>query len=194
MPLVRQPVALLNMSDDLDKRIEAARADPRNMGEMAEADAVGTVGNADCGDMLRVWVKFKDENGRRVIDRASFQSFGCETAIAAASLAMELIRGKTPEDALNMRGEEFARDLGPLPPTKVHCTQLVEGAIRSALAPETKDASAAPQIIPAGAAPTTGGHLNESFHQPRQAGVRVVFLDPADGASSPSQQEEQQQQ
>src|SRR5262245_32139778 len=109
--------------------------DLRDMGEMPNADRIGTVGSADCGDMLRVWVKFKEENGRKVIDRASFQSFGCETAIAAAALAMKRIRGKTPEEAMQMRGEELAQDLGPLPPAKIHCTQLVEGAIRSALAP-----------------------------------------------------------
>src|SRR5436190_12273480 len=123
------------MADDFQERVRKAIEKPEHMGEMAGADSIGTVGNADCGDMLRVWVKFKEENGRKVIDKASFQSFGCETAIAAASLAMELIRGKTPEEALAMRGEEFAKDLGPLPPTKVHCTQLVEGAIRSALDP-----------------------------------------------------------
>jgi NifU-like protein involved in Fe-S cluster formation len=161
------------MNDDFQKRVEDALQNPQNMGEMAGADSIGTVGNAECGDMLRVWVKFKDVNGRKVIDKASFQSFGCETAIAAASLAMELIRGKTPEEALKMRGEEFAKDLGPLPPTKVHCTQLVEGAIRSALAPnETKPA---PTPTPA-AVPSPSGNLNESFSAPKQGGVRVVFL------------------
>ncbi len=161
------------MNDDFQKRVEDALQNPQNMGEMAGADSIGTVGNAECGDMLRVWVKFKDENGRKVIDKASFQSFGCETAIAAASLAMELIRGKTPDEALAMRGEEFAKDLGPLPPTKVHCTQLVEGAIRSALDPNAaRPASAAAQ--PPVTAPA--GNLNESFSQPRASGVRVVFL------------------
>jgi len=160
------------MNDELQKRIESAIANPQNMGEMAGADSIGTVGNAECGDMLRVWVKFKEENGRKVIDKASFQSFGCETAIAAASLAMELIRGKTPEEAMRMKGEELAKDLGPLPPTKVHCTQLVEGAIRSALEPgEQKPTTAAP--IPASA---PAGNLNESFDKPPKGGVRVVFL------------------
>jgi len=157
------------MNEDLQQRIDDALKNPENMGEMAGADALGSVGNAECGDMLRVWVKFKEENGRKVIDKASFQSFGCETAIAAASLAMELIRGKTPEEALKLRGEEFAQDLGPLPPTKVHCTQLVEGAIRSALDPS------APAPSPA-AAPAPAGNLNESLSQPKQGGVRVVFL------------------
>ena len=116
------------MTDNLQQRIDDALKNPQNMGEMAGADSIGTVGNADCGDMLRVWVKFKDENGRKVIDKASFQSFGCETAIAAASLAMELIRGKTPEEAMKMRGEEFAKDLGPLPPTTLsaRCTVALE--------------------------------------------------------------------
>lgn len=162
------------MNDDLQQRIDDALANPQNMGELAGADAIGTVGNADCGDMLRVWVKFKEEGGRKVIDRASFQSFGCETAIAAASLAMELIRGKTPEEAMKMRGEEFAKDLGPLPPTKIHCTQLVEGAIRSALDPQAQAPVSVP--VPALAAPVAVGNLNESFTAPKQGGVKVVFL------------------
>jgi hypothetical protein len=84
---------------------------------------------------------------------------------------MELIRGKTPDEALKMRGEEFARDLGPLPPTKVHCTQLVEGAIRSALDPQ------APPPSPDAAPAASAGNLNESLGQQRLSGVRVVFLD-----------------
>ena len=161
------------MTDEFEKRLHDALENPQNMGEMAGADSIGTVGNAECGDMLRVWVKFKDENGRRVIDKASFQSFGCETAIAAASLAMELIRGKTPEEAMALRGEEFAKDLGPLPPTKVHCTQLVEGAIRSALEP----GAASPVSQPAQAATVPpAGNLNESFGPAKQGGVRVIFL------------------
>ena len=124
------------MNDDLQKRIQAALANPQNMGEMAGADSIGTVGNADCGEMLRMWVKFKEQNGRKVIDRATFQSFGCETAIAVASLATELIRGKTAEEALALKTEELAGELGPLPPMKIHCAQLVEGALRSALEPE----------------------------------------------------------
>ncbi len=167
------------MNEEFQKRVDEAIANPQNMGEMSGADSIGTVGNADCGDMLRVWVKFKEENGRKVIDKASFQSFGCETAIAAASLAMELIRGKTPEEAMKMRGEEFAKDLGPLPPTKVHCTQLVEGAIRSALDPKPNDAAPKP-TTPAPASPAPQGNLNESFSQPKQ-GVRVVFLKPQSG-------------
>ena len=128
------------MNDDLQKRIQAALANPQNLGELAGADAVGTVGNADCGEMLRLWVKFKEQNGKKVIDRATFQSFGCETAIAVASLATELIRGKTAEEALALKTEELAGELGPLPPMKIHCAQLVEGALRSALEPQSAEA------------------------------------------------------
>jgi nitrogen fixation protein NifU and related proteins len=121
---------------DFSRRIEEAIKSPKNLGELEGADAIGTVGNADCGDMLRMWIKFREENGKRVIDRATFQTFGCETAIAVASVATELIAGKTAEEALAMGGTELSAPLGPLPPVKIHCAQLVEGALRSALSPE----------------------------------------------------------
>jgi nitrogen fixation NifU-like protein len=125
------------MSDETESKIEEAIKNPRNLGEMKDADAIGTVGSVDCGDMLRMWIKFKEENGRKVIDRATFQSFGCQTAIAVASVATEMLRGKTTEEAKSMSGEELAAPLGPLPPVKIHCAQLVEGALRSALGAET---------------------------------------------------------
>jgi NifU-like protein involved in Fe-S cluster formation len=104
---------------------------------MANADAVGTVGSDNCGDMLRLWIKFKeDEEGRRIIDKASFQSFGCQTAIAVASLATEMIRGKTALEALALSSEDLAAPLGTLPPMKIHCAQLVEEALEAALAPQ----------------------------------------------------------
>lgn len=126
------------MDDDLQSKIEEAVKNPRNLGEMKDADAVGTVGSADCGDMLRMWVKFKEEGGRKVIDRATFQTFGCQTAIAVASVATEMLAGKTVTEAQSMSGAELAAPLGPLPPVKIHCAQLVEGALRSALSGEAK--------------------------------------------------------
>src|SRR6476660_1076397 len=161
------------MNDDLQKRIQEALKNPQNMGELAGADAVGTVGNSDCGEMLRMWVKFKEDKGRKIIDRATFQSFGCETAIAVASLATELIRGKTAEEALALKTEELAGELGPLPPMKIHCAQLVEGALRSALEPSATTAAAKAQ--------TTGmvsQTLLDSFSKPKEGGVKLVFLDP----------------
>lgn len=164
------------MNDDLQRRIQEALANPQNMGELADADAVGTVGNSDCGEMLRLWVKFKQQDGRKVIDRATFQSFGCETAIAVASLATELIRGKTAEEALALQTGELAGELGPLPPMKIHCAQLVEGALRSALNPAAESAGqpvAQPIPTQAAAAPT----LLESFSKPQAGGVKIQFLD-----------------
>ncbi|SPE63321.1 Nitrogen-fixing NifU domain protein [Verrucomicrobia bacterium] len=162
------------MNEDLQQRIAAALANPQNLGEMAGADAIGTVGNSDCGEMLRMWVKFKEENGRKVIDRATFQSFGCETAIAVASLATELIRGKTPAEALALKTEELAGELGPLPPMKIHCAQLVEGALRSALAPEpTNSPPAGPPPNPAASEPS----LLDNFTKPPDGRLKITFLD-----------------
>ncbi len=158
------------MNDELQKRIAEALKNPHNLGELPGADAVGTVGNSDCGEMLRMWVKFKEQNGKKVIDRATFQSFGCETAIAVASLATELIRGKTAEEALSLKTEELAGELGPLPPMKIHCAQLVEGALRSALEPGNP--SNAPQSTVA--APT----LLDSFSSTKASGIKLTFLEP----------------
>src|ERR1700733_8931420 len=127
----------MNPADDFSNRIEEAIKHPKNLGELDGADAIGTVGSEDCGDMLRMWVKFKEVDGKRVIDRATFQTFGCGTAIAVASAATELISGKTVQEALDMSGEDLSAPLGPLPPLKIHCAQLVEEALRSALAPGT---------------------------------------------------------
>ena len=137
------------MSDDLQSKIEEAVRNPRNLGEMKDADAIGTVGSADCGDMLRMWVKFKEQDGRKVIDRATFQTFGCQTAIAVASVATEMLAGKTVAEAQSMSGEELAAPLGPLPPVKIHCAQLVEGALRSALGGEqqSQNRSTAPTLL-----------------------------------------------
>jgi len=164
------------MNDDLQTRIQAALANPQNLGELADADAVGTVGNSDCGEMLRMWVKFKQQDGRRVIDRATFQSFGCETAIAVASLATELIRGKTAEEALALKTEELAGELGALPPMKIHCAQLVEGALRSALAPAAT--SVKPAVISQPTPTATAPTLLDSFTQPKSGSLKITFLEP----------------
>jgi nitrogen fixation NifU-like protein len=145
-----------------DEKIDEAIRNPQNLGEMTGADAVGTAGSGDCGDMLRMWIKFREENGRRVIDKASFQSFGCQTAIAVASMATEIIKGKTPQEALTMSGDDLAAPLGPLPPMKIHCAQLVEGALKNALTGEAAPA-------PGASAPTLADSL-----QPK-GGVKITF-------------------
>lgn len=118
---------------DFEENVRKALATPQNQGEMQDADSVGTVGSPDCGDMLRMWLKFTEKDGKKVIDRATFQSFGCQTAIAVASMATELLKGKTIEQARALSAQELSGELGALPPMKIHCGQLVEGALRSAL-------------------------------------------------------------
>jgi nitrogen fixation NifU-like protein len=160
-------------SDDLQTRIEEAVKNPRNLGEMKDADAVGTVGSADCGDMLRMWVKFKEEGGRKVIDRATFQTFGCQTAIAVASVATEMLAGKTIAEARSMSGEELAAPLGALPPVKIHCAQLVEGALRSALSGEEAPPKPAEKVA---SAPTLLSQLNAAQTSDRK--VKIVLDQP----------------
>mgnify|MGYP001340233071 FL=1 len=169
-------------SDSFEEKVREAIANPKNLGKMEDADAVGTVGGAGCGDMLRMWLKFKDQDGKKVIDKASFQSFGCETAIAAASLATELIKGKSTSEALALSGVEMVADLGPLPPTKIHCTTMVEDALRSAIAaheggsPETK----ATEPSAEGSPPITQGSLLDQMQNAAKGGqgLRVVMLPP----------------
>jgi NifU-like protein involved in Fe-S cluster formation len=164
------------MENELEEKIKRALSDPQNLGEMDDADAVGTVGSSNCGEMLRMWIKFKEQNGKKVIDRATFQSFGCETAIAVAGLATELIRGKTAEEALSLSGQELAGELGPLPPMKIHCSQLVEEALRAALAP---NGSGLPANPGSSQATLPGSSLLEKISAPSsgEGKVQVVFLD-----------------
>jgi nitrogen fixation NifU-like protein len=141
-----------------EELLNASIANPKNLGEMSDADAVGTVGNPDCGDMVRMWLKFTEKDGRKVIDRASFQSFGCQTAIAVASMATEMLKGRTIEEAKNLSAAELSAPLGPLPPMKIHCGQMVEGALRAALESDTAVVPA-----PAAAVSTPSGNLSESL-------------------------------
>ncbi|RTZ67577.1 MAG: FeS assembly protein [Verrucomicrobia bacterium] len=164
------------MKDDLQKKVAEAIRDPKNIGEMSDADSVGTVGNSECGEMLRLWVKYREQDGQKVIDKASFQSFGCETAIAVASLATELIQGKTAAEALEMKPEELSGELGPLPPMKIHCAELVQGALRDALSPEDQSLGQAESPAkPGKLSLTLQDSLNEG--QAKSGGINIQFLD-----------------
>jgi nitrogen fixation NifU-like protein len=105
-----------------------------------------------------------------VIDRATFQTFGCQTAIAVASVATEMLAGKTVAEAQSMSGADLAAPLGALPPVKIHCAQLVEGALRSALSGESKKESE-PQISPS--SPTLLSQL--SAGQSPEGKVKIVL-------------------
>lgn len=149
-----------------EENVREALNHPQNQGAMEDADAVGTMGSPDCGDMLRMWLKFTEKDGKKVIDRASFQAFGCQTAIAVASMATELLKGKTLEEAAAMKADQLAGDLGALPPMKIHCGQLVEGALRSALTGQEAEAVKG------------GTTLAGEIHASRPDGkIRIVPLD-----------------
>lgn len=156
--------------DDFDRKIDEALANPQNQGEMKDADSVGTVGSPDCGDMMRMWLKFTEKDGKKVIDRASFQAFGCQTAIAVASIATQLLKGKTAEEARHLNAQDLAGDLGTLPPMKIHCGQLVEGALRNAL---DADASPSPSNKPKN---TLIGEIHS--HKPKS--IKIVPLENPD--------------
>ena len=103
---------------------------PRNVGEIENADGVGLVGNAKCGDIMKMYLKIEDD----VIVDCKFKTFGCGAAIATSSMATELIKGRTVKEALELTNSAVVEALEGLPPVKVHCSVLAEEAVKSALA------------------------------------------------------------
>ena len=103
---------------------------PRNVGEIPDADAVGEVGNAKCGDIMKMYLKIKDG----IITDIKFKTYGCGAAIATSSMATEMIKGKSIQEALQLSNKAVVEALDGLPPTKIHCSVLAEQAIKSALA------------------------------------------------------------
>ena len=102
---------------------------PRNVGEIPDADGVGEVGNAKCGDIMKMYLKIKDDR----IEDAKFETFGCGSAIASSSMATELIKGKTIEEALAVTNKQVVDALGGLPAYKLHCSVLAEESIKAAV-------------------------------------------------------------
>ena len=104
-------------------------SNPRNVGEIKDADGVGTVGNPTCGDLMTMYIKVKDNK----IEDVKFKTFGCGAAIATSSMTTELAKGKTIEEALNISRAEVAENLGGLPPIKMHCSNLAADALHEAI-------------------------------------------------------------
>lgn len=105
-------------------------SNPRNVGEIENPSGVGTVGNAKCGDIMRIYLDI-DDNG--IIQDVKFKTFGCGAAVATSSMATELVKGKTIEEALKVTNKAVMEALDGLPPVKVHCSLLAEEAIHAAL-------------------------------------------------------------
>lgn len=104
-------------------------ADPKNVGEIPDADGVGTVGNASCGDIMKVYLKIEND----VIVDAKFKTFGCAAAIASSSTATEMIKGMTLDQAMKIKNADVVEKLEGLPPQKIHCSVLAEEAIAAAI-------------------------------------------------------------
>ena len=102
---------------------------PRNVGEIQNADGIGEVGNAKCGDIMKVYLKIEGN----IIEDIKFKTFGCGSAIASSSMATELVKGKTIDEAMDITNKAVAEALDGLPPVKMHCSVLAEQAIKSAL-------------------------------------------------------------
>ncbi|MEW6276683.1 MAG: Fe-S cluster assembly scaffold protein NifU [Bacillota bacterium] len=105
-------------------------ANPRNVGEIPDADGVGEVGNPVCGDIMKIYIKVKDE----VITDIKFKTFGCGAAIATSSMVTEMAKGKTIAEALKLSNKQVAEALDGLPPQKMHCSNLAADALHAAIA------------------------------------------------------------
>jgi len=107
---------------------------PRNLGRIENADAIGEAGNAKCGDIMTIYLKIANaDNGSKTIEDVKFETFGCGSAIASSSMATELIKGKSLDDALNLSNKAVAEALDGLPAYKMHCSVLAEEAIKAAV-------------------------------------------------------------
>jgi FeS cluster assembly scaffold protein NifU, Clostridium type len=104
-------------------------AHPKNVGEIKDADGIGTVGNASCGDIMQIYLKIEDD---KIVD-AKFKTFGCAAAISSSSVATEMIKGMTLDEALKVTNAQVVEELEGLPPQKIHCSVLAEEAIAKAI-------------------------------------------------------------
>lgn len=103
---------------------------PKNVGELKDANGIGEIGNASCGDILKIYLKINDDE---IIEDAKFQTFGCAAAISSSSVATEMLKGKTIEEALEISNYQVVEELEGLPPQKIHCSVLAEEAIHKAI-------------------------------------------------------------
>ena len=117
------------MSSMYSEKVMEHFRNPRNVGEIEDADGIGEVGNAACGDIMKIYLKVKDD----IIEDVKFQTFGCGSAIATSSMVTEMVMGKTLEDAAKVTNKAVAEALDGLPPTKMHCSNLAADALHDAI-------------------------------------------------------------
>ena len=117
---------------------------PRNVGEIPDANGIGEVGNAKCGDIMKIYLKVNDDE---IIEDVKFKTFGCGAAIATSSMATEMVKGKCLSEALKLTNQAVAEALDGLPPVKMHCSVLAEEALRSAIADYYRKLGKDPEAI-----------------------------------------------
>ena len=117
------------MSDIYTEKLKDHFFNPRNVGELKDADGVGTVGNPVCGDVMTIYIKVKNKK----IDNIKFKTFGCAAAIATSSILTEMAKGKKLDEALRITRDDVANELGGLPEIKLHCSNLAADALREAI-------------------------------------------------------------
>ena len=130
---------------------------PRNVGEIADADGVGEVGNAKCGDIMKMYLKIKDNR----IEDVKFETFGCGSAIASSSIATEMIKGRSINEALALSNRAVVEALDGLPPAKLHCSVLAEQAVKAALSDYYTRQGIDPEPIV--------GHVKKDVHEGEEA-------------------------
>ena len=150
---------------DYSKKVMDHFAHPRNVGELPDANAVGQVGNQKCGDIMKMMMKIEND----VIVDVKFQTFGCGAAVATSSMANELVKGKTIQEALKLTNKAVMEALDGLPPVKVHCSVLAEEAIRAALIDYYKRQGIDPEPIVGCSGDCVACHHDHGHGDPEEA-------------------------
>ncbi|MFA5070811.1 MAG: iron-sulfur cluster assembly scaffold protein [Candidatus Pacearchaeota archaeon] len=121
------------MTLDYSKEVMKNYMNPKNLGEIKNADGIGKVGNPTCGDIMWLYIKVKKEKGKEIISDIKFKTFGCAAAIATSSMVTQLAKGKTLKDAEKIKYDEVMKSLGGLPRVKVHCSMMAQEALKLAI-------------------------------------------------------------
>jgi len=121
------------MADLYGEKVMDHFTNPRNVGELKDADGVGMTGNPTCGDIMKIYLKVGEKDGQEIIEDVKFQTFGCGAAVATSSMVTEMVMGKTLEEAEKISNAAVAEALGGLPPVKMHCSNLAANALHEAI-------------------------------------------------------------
>jgi nitrogen fixation NifU-like protein len=121
------------MADLYGEKVMDHFTNPRNVGEIKDADGVGTTGNPTCGDIMKIYLKVEEKDGVEIISDVKFQTFGCGAAVATSSMVTEMVKGKTLDEAEKISNAAVAEALGGLPPVKMHCSNLAANALHEAI-------------------------------------------------------------